>query len=117
MLVFAWKGPLFAILLATLGNTLAAIVEYFVGNDIKDLIDFEEKKKKLPFHLGQLPINSPVFLVLARMLPGYGAKFVSIACGVYHVPMITHVWTVAVSNLIGAALVTLWGTGLIHLIR
>jgi uncharacterized membrane protein YdjX (TVP38/TMEM64 family) len=117
LLVLAWKGPLLAILLATLGNTLAAIVEYFVGNGIKDLTDFEKKQEKLPFHLGQLPINSPVFLLLARMLPGYGSKVVSIACGVYHVPMITHVWTAVVSNLVGAALVTLWGTGLIHLIK
>ncbi len=117
LLVLAWKGPILAILLATLGNTLAAIVEYFLGNGLKDLTDFEKKKEKLPFHLGQLPINSPVFLLFARMLPGYGPKVVSIACGVYHVPMITYVWTAAVSNLVGAALVAWWGTGLIHLIK
>jgi uncharacterized membrane protein YdjX (TVP38/TMEM64 family) len=117
LLVLAWKGPLLAILLATLGNTLAVIAEYFLGNGIKDLTDFEKKKEKLPFHLGHLPINSPVFLIFARMLPGYGSKIVSLACGVYHVPMIKYVWTAVVSNLVGAALVALGGTGLIHLIK
>lgn len=117
LLVLAWEGPLLAILLATLGNTLAAIVEYFLGDGLKDLTDFEKKKAKLPLHLGQLPINSPVFLLFARMLPGYGSKVISIACGVYHVPMITFVWTAVVSNLAGAALVVLGGTGLIHLIK
>ena len=117
LLVLAWKGPLVAILLATLGNTLAVIAEYFVGKGIKDLTDFEKKQEKLPFHLGQLPINSPVVLIFARMLPGYGSKFVSLACGVYHVPMKTYVWTAVVSNLFGAALIALGGTGLIHLIK
>ena len=117
LLVLAWKGPLVAILLATLGNTLAVMAEYFVGMGIKDLTDFEKKRDRLPFHLGHLPINSPVFLIFARMLPGYGSKFVSLACGVYHVPMSTYIWTAVVSNLIGAALIALGGTGLIHLIK
>ncbi|MCE5207446.1 MAG: VTT domain-containing protein [Chloroflexi bacterium] len=114
-LVLAWKGPLPAILLAALGNTVAALVEFVIGGNIGDLADFEAKKEKLPFHLGRLPFNSPVFLLLARMLPGFGPKFVSIAGGVYKVPFITYLWTTAVANLIGAAVVVLGGTGLIKL--
>jgi uncharacterized membrane protein YdjX (TVP38/TMEM64 family) len=117
ILVLAWKGPVVAILLATIGNTLAAIVEFFIGGGIGDLTDFEKKKEKLPFHLGKLPINSPAFLLLARMLPGFGPKFVSIASGIYQVPMITYLWTTIVANMIGAAAIVLGGSGLLKLIR
>jgi uncharacterized membrane protein YdjX (TVP38/TMEM64 family) len=117
ILVLAWKGPAVAILLATIGNTLAAIVEFFIGGGIGDLANFEKKKEKLPFHLGKLPINSPAFLLLARMLPGFGPKFVSIVSGVYQVPMFTYLWTTIVANMLGAAVIVLGGSGLLELIR
>jgi len=106
-----------AILLATVGNTLAAIIEFYIGGGIGDLTDFEQKKGKLPFNLGKLPINSPVFLLLARMLPGFGPKFVSVVSGVYQVQMGTYLWTTVVANLLGAAMIVLGGTGLFALIR
>jgi uncharacterized membrane protein YdjX (TVP38/TMEM64 family) len=116
LLVLAWKGPLIAIILATVGNTAASYVEFCIGGTIGDLADFEKKKEKLPFHLSKLPINSPVFLLCARMLPGYGGKFVSIASGVYRVPMFTYFWTTFVANLIGAIVIVFGGYGLITLI-
>ncbi len=109
LLFLAWKGPVPAILLATVGNTLAAIVEYYIGGSVGGLTNFEQKKEKLPFHLGRLPINSPAFLILGRMLPGFGPKFVSIACGVYKVPMFTYLWTALVAHFVGATILMLGG--------
>lgn len=117
LLVITWKGPLAAILLAAMGNTLSSIVEFYVGRSIGDLADFEKQKEKLPFHLGQLPVNSPVFLIFARMLTSYGSKFVSIAAGVYQVPLSTYLWTTLVANLIGSVLTVVGGYGLIKLFK
>lgn len=117
LIVLAWKGPLIAIILSALGNTLAGMIEYAIGGNISDLADFEKGKEKLPFHLGRLPINSPIFLLLARAVPGFGPKFVNIAGGVYNVPLITYMWTSVVANLVGAVIVVLAGTGLIALIK
>lgn len=117
LIVLAWKGPLIAIILSALGNTLAGMIEYTIGGNISDLADFEKKKEVLPFHLGCLPIDSPIFLLLARALPGFGPKFVNIAGGVYKVPLITYMWTSVVANLVGAVIVVLAGTGLIALIK
>ncbi|HEX7557286.1 MAG TPA: VTT domain-containing protein [Leptolinea sp.] len=114
--ITSFEGPLFAVIIATCGNTLAAIVEFFIGGRIGDISDFEKRKAQLPFHLGDLPINSPIFLLLGRMLPGFGPKFISIACGVYHVPMFTYLWTTVLSNLAGAIIVAFGGYGLIHLL-
>ena len=109
-------GPWLAALLATIGNTFAALIEFFIGGRINDLSDFEKKKAKLPFHLGDMPINSPAFLLLGRMLPGFGPKFVSIVSGVYQVPLWTYIWTAVVSNGIGAAMVAGGGYGIIKLL-
>jgi len=109
-------GPIYALLMATVGNTLAALVEFYIGGNIGNLADFEEKKSRLPFHLGDLPIDSPYLLLLGRMLPGFGPKFISIICGVYHISMFTYVWTTLVSNLLGAAIVAYGGYGLINLL-
>lgn len=109
-------GPWLAILLSTLGNTLAALIEFFIGGYINDLSDFEKRKAKLPFHLGDLPINSPIFLLLGRMLPGFGPKFVSIVSGVYRVPIWTYLWTALVSNTMGAIVVAFGGYGIFKLL-
>lgn len=108
-------GPGWVVGLATIGNTLAALAEFYIGGEISDLSKFEEKKAKLPFNLGKLPANSPVFLLLARMLPGYGPKFVSVMCGIYHVPLFTYLWTTLVSTLLGAFVVAFGGYELIQL--
>ncbi len=115
LLVIAWKGPVVAVILAVTGNTLSAIVEYYIGHSVGDLAEFEKRKAKLPLHLDRLPMTSPAFLILARMLPGYGSKFTSIAAGVYRVPMSTYLWTAVVANLLGAVVLVSGGYGLIKL--
>jgi uncharacterized membrane protein YdjX (TVP38/TMEM64 family) len=117
LLVITWKGPVVAILVAAAGNTLSSIVEFYFGRSISDLGDFEKKKEKLPLHLGRLPVNSPVFLIFARLLTSYGAKFVSIAAGVYQVPMSTYLWTTLVANLMGAVVLVVGGYGLIKIFQ
>lgn len=109
-------GPLLALILATFGNTLAALVEFYIGGSIGEFSDFEKRKKNLPFHMGDLPIDSPILLLLGRMLPGFGPKFISIICGVYKVPLFTYLWTTVVSNLLGAAIIAYGGYGLINLL-
>lgn len=116
LIITSMYGPWLAALLATLGNTGAALIEFFIGGRISDLSDFEEKKKKLPFHLGELSFDSPAFLLLGRMLPGFGPKFVSVVAGIYQVPIWTYIWTALVSNSIGAALVAGGGYGIFQLI-
>jgi uncharacterized membrane protein YdjX (TVP38/TMEM64 family) len=117
LLVLAWKGPIFALAMATVGNTLAAYVEFYIGGSLGDLANFEQRKHKLPFNLGRLPINSAAFLFFARMIPGFGPKFVSIAGGMYRVSRFTYLWTTLAANLLGASLITLGGTGIFALFK
>jgi uncharacterized membrane protein YdjX (TVP38/TMEM64 family) len=108
-------GPFLAMLLASLGNLLSALMEYFIGARIRDIASFDHQREKLPFGLGKFPVDSPIFLIAARNLPGYGPKFVSIIAGMYRVPIFRYIWTTLFSNFLGAAIVAYGGFGLLNL--
>jgi uncharacterized membrane protein YdjX (TVP38/TMEM64 family) len=109
-------GPLVGGLLAWLGTTLAALVEYYIGTKIGDAADFEEKRDDLPLGLGKLPVDSVWFLLGGRMLTGVGSKAVSLLSGIYEVSLWRYLWTTALSTLWGAAAYALGGFGLLKLL-
>ncbi len=115
ILLTAIYGPWLTTLVCSVGNVLAALVEYFVGHQIGDAADFLKQKDRLPLGLGKLPVNSTLFLLGARMLPGYGAKFVSVICGIYRVPLWRYLWTTFLATSLGAALLAYGGFGIIQI--
>lgn len=116
LMIFAWRGPVYALIFAMLGNTLAGLTEYVIGANIGDLADFEERKARLPFNLGKLPVSSPLFLLGARTLPWLMPKLVSVAAGVYKVPLFTFLWTSLLSNLLGAVMIVAASAGVFRLL-
>lgn len=115
VLISSVYGPLQATLVAGLGNTLAALIEYFIGERLRDAASFDRQREKLPFGLGRLPVDSPVFLIAVRSLPGYGPKFISILSGVYRVPLWRYIWTATIPTFLGAAIFAYGGLGIIQL--
>ncbi|MDY6873693.1 MAG: hypothetical protein SVR81_06980 [Chloroflexota bacterium] len=111
------KGVFPAILLMTLGNTLAALLQYIIAGNLADLADFESHKAKLPRWLRSLPVQSPVFLLAARAIPGLGPKFVSTMSGVYSVPLPRYLWTALLSNTLGGVFIVLTMNGILTLLK
>jgi uncharacterized membrane protein YdjX (TVP38/TMEM64 family) len=109
-------GPFLTTIIAGSGNLLAALVEYSIGDKVGTITDFEARREKLPLGLGRLPVNSPAFLIFARMLP-YTAKVVSLLGGIYGVSLWRYTWTTAVSTFFGAAMVAYGGFGLFHIVK
>ena len=105
-------GPWTAMIISWIGNTGAAVVEYYLGQRIGSAANFMEKKEKLPWGLGKLPVTSPWFLIGGRVIPLYGAKAISLVAGVYHVPILRYIWTTAITILIGSAIFSFGGFGL-----
>ena len=105
-------GPLRGALFSWIGYMLASMIEYFIGRQIRQAADFEERKSKLPFGLGRFPADSPWFLMLARIIPGYGPKMVGLVGGIYHVSLWRFMWTAAIPNAIGALAFAYGGHGL-----
>ncbi|OIP84951.1 hypothetical protein AUK04_01840 [Candidatus Roizmanbacteria bacterium CG2_30_33_16] len=113
----AMFGPLFGVLISWIGNCVASLVEYYFGSHIGKIANFKEIRKKLPFGLGKLPINSPWFLIGGRLIPGYGGKIISILAGVHHVKLILYLWTSALTNFLGSLFLVLGGYHIIRLIH
>ena len=108
-------GPLQAAIVAALGNTIAAFFEYQIGKTVGDVVDFEEKRSKLPFGLGKLPVKSPYFMLAARSIPAAPRAF-SMVCGAYEVPMGVYLWTTSLTYFISSAILAYGGEKLIDLI-
>ena len=108
-------GPVSAAIITALGNLLAAVVEFNIGARVGGVTDFNKLREKLPFGLNKVPVESPVFLIAARMIPGYGPKFISIISGIYKVPILRYLWTTAVATTIGALVVSFGGHGILSI--
>lgn len=108
-------GPLQAAIVATVGNTIAALLEYHVGKTIGDVVDFKGIKSKLPLGLGKLPIDSPYFLLAARSIPA-GTRGFSLVCGAYQVPLLSYTWTTFTMFFISSLLLSFGSVGIINFI-
>lgn len=112
LFIGALFGPFYATLIAGVGNTLSAMVEYYLGTHIGSATNFMEKKHKLPLGLGNMKVESALFLIGGRMIPGYGPKVVSVLAGVYRVPIWRYVWTTALPVFTGSAIFAFGGFGI-----
>ncbi len=108
-------GPVAGTAIGFTGNMASAMIEYYIGAGIRGATDFKQKKQHLPFGLGRFPADSVWFLLIARIVPGFGGKMVSVIAGMYHVPMGRYLWTAAIPTLIGTALFVLGGHGLMNI--
>jgi uncharacterized membrane protein YdjX (TVP38/TMEM64 family) len=109
-----FMGPWETVLVATIGNTLAALLEYQIGSTVGDIFDFETQKQKLPLGLGDLPFTSPYLLMAGRLLP-LGKRGFSIVCGAYQVPYGKYLWTTVLMYIINAAFIAFTSAGLLRL--
>lgn len=117
VLIATSLGPFTSTMVTGVGNLLSALIEYYLGHQISNASDFDKQREKLPFGLGKLPVYSPLFLVGARMIPGYGPKFVSVIGGMYRVSLWRYLWTTAIATFAGAALFAYGGFGLANLVK
>jgi len=108
-------GPLQAAIVATVGNTIASLLEYQVGKTIGDVFKFEKIRSKLPFGLGKLPIESPYFLLAARSIPA-GTRGFSVVCGAYQVPLVSYTWTTFTMYFITSLVLAFGSVGIIQFI-
>lgn len=109
IVLYGWQ---MGFVLSWAGNTLAAMVEYFIFRDLRALTHFDVKKQPLPKWLKRFPVESVWFLVGVRFVPGVGGKVVSIMAGMYKIGWWRFLWTTAVANVLGSLLYIMIGWGL-----
>lgn len=111
-----FMGPWETVLVATTGNTLAAMLEYQIGYSMGDIFDFKDQISKLPFGLANLSFTSIYLLLAGRLLP-LGKRGFSIVCGAYHVPIGKYTWTTVLMYIFNASLLAFTGTSLVRFIE
>lgn len=109
------SGPLLSIIIAVVASTLSALVQYYVGTTLESVRDFDKIREKMPAFLQNLPINSPLFLLVGRVIPG-GMRGLSVICGFHHVQFSTYLWTTTVMYLLNSIIIVFGGTEVIKLI-
>ncbi len=109
-------GPFWSMIATAVGTLLSALVEYYISARIGHVANFETWKEKLPFGLGKAPVDSPAFLIGARVVPGYGSKFVSLVSGFYKVPIVRYTWTTFIATMLGAAITAYGGWKIVDML-
>jgi uncharacterized membrane protein YdjX (TVP38/TMEM64 family) len=107
-------GPVQAALITGLGTTLSSFVQYQLGRQVGDVLNFAGRRARLPFKLGRLPVDSALFLLIVRFLPA-GPVGLNFLCGATHVSQILFIWTALATNLIASALLAFGVGGFIKL--
>lgn len=107
-------GPIVGVIVGTIGNTLAMFFEYFVGYKLQKEYKPKIPKNRLTKWLYQLPIESPWFLLLGRMIPGYGSKVISLIAGSYKINLKLYLWTSFLSALFGAIITSYGGFSIVE---
>jgi len=110
-------SPLWGLVIGAVGNTLAMLIEYSVAYKLAEIFNYQKEKKKLPKFLRKIPANNIYFLIIGRMVPGYGSKIISLIAGAEKVNLKLYFWTSLVSGIFGAFVISYGGFGIDVLIR
>jgi len=104
-------SPFLAMIIGSLGNTFAMLIEYSVAYKLAEIFDYQEEKKKLPKFLRKIPADNIYFLIIGRMVPGYGSKIISLIAGAEKVNFKLYFWTSLISGIFGAFVISYGGFG------
>lgn len=110
-------GSFIGMIIGAIGNTGAMFIEYYFGSKLAEIFEYEKTKEKLPKFIQKFPLDSWVFLIFGRMIPGYGSKVISLIAGAEKVNIKTYLWTSIVSGIFGAFVLSYAGTEIFKLFK
>jgi uncharacterized membrane protein YdjX (TVP38/TMEM64 family) len=110
-------SPLWGLVIGSVGNTLAMLIEYSVAYKLAEIFNYQKEKKRLPKFLRKIPAKNIYFLIIGRMVPGYGSKIISLIAGAEKVDMKLYFWTSLISGIFGAFVISYGGFGIDVLIK
>lgn len=116
LLVTGLFGPLTGGSCAFAGNLLANLVVYALGRHLGEISRFETLRAGLPYGLNRVRIDSLSFLLLVRLLPGFGSKLVCLLAGAARVRFSRFLWTAALQTGVGGFLVAFGGWELLRIL-
>lgn len=86
-------GPVWGSVVNAIGLVLAALLGYWINRHASHLLDLDDALKKLPSWVKRFPVASPMFLLVVRVIPGFGGTVATATAATFKVPVWVHVWT------------------------
>jgi uncharacterized membrane protein YdjX (TVP38/TMEM64 family) len=88
-------GPLWGSVVNAVGIVLAAVIGYVVALRTSKLLDIEASVQRLPGWARHFKIGSPMFLIVVRIIPGFGGTIATQTAAALRVPIFRQVYTMS----------------------
>lgn len=89
-------GPLWGAIINAVGIICAAAIGYWVNRHATHLLDLEAALARLPPWVKRFRVGSPMFLIVVRIIPGFGGTVATASAAAFRVPIWIHIFTMSV---------------------
>jgi uncharacterized membrane protein YdjX (TVP38/TMEM64 family) len=86
-------GPLWGSVVNALGLVLAAVIGYVVALRTSEAFDVAKNVARLPGWARHFKIGSPAFLIVVRVIPGFGGTIATQTAAALRVPILRQIYT------------------------
>ncbi len=110
-------GRFWGSVIDVVGIVCAAMIGYWVNRHATHLLDLHKALEKLPAWVKRFRVGSPMFLIVVRVIPGFGGTVATATAAAMRVPLWIHVLTMSAVAIPLCVLLTLFGdqvTTLVH---
>ncbi|HET9391994.1 MAG TPA: VTT domain-containing protein [Candidatus Rubrimentiphilum sp.] len=110
-------GRFWGSVIDVIGIIGAGIIGYWINRHATHLMDLHSALARLPGWVKRFKVGSPMFLIVVRIIPGFGGTVATATAAAMKVPLWIHVATMSAVAIPLCVLLTLFGdqvTGLVH---
>jgi uncharacterized membrane protein YdjX (TVP38/TMEM64 family) len=110
-------GRFWGSVIDVIGIIFAGIIGYWINRHATHLLDLPAALAKLPGWVKRFRVGSPMFLIVVRIIPGFGGTVATATAAAFKVPLWIHVATMSAVAIPLCVLLTLFGdqvTTLVH---
>jgi len=88
-------GPVWGSVVNAIGIVLAAVIGYVVALRTSRLLDIESTVGRLPGWVRRFRLGSPLFLIVVRIIPGFGGTIATQTAAALRVPLFRQIYTMS----------------------
>jgi len=88
-------GPVWGSIVNAIGIVLAAVIGYVVALRTSRLLDIETTVGRLPGWVRRFRLGSPLFLIVVRIIPGFGGTIATQTAAALRVPLFRQIYTMS----------------------
>lgn len=89
-------GPLWGSVINAVGIVIAAAIGYWINRHASTLLDLDAALARLPAWVKRFRIGSPMFLIVVRVIPGFGGTVATASAAAFRVPIWIHIFTMSI---------------------